>query len=135
MRCSLKDIERVMRVLDQHYKDDPIDVRKAFSFSLWRPDRYILMPSENTVFLFEQYGEGVWSMHVATVRHNRKILDDGREAVRWMFENVEDCSEIVGIPPEGKREVSLYARRLCRSVGGEWNNNTYRVRRAQCHLL
>ncbi|MDD3952015.1 MAG: hypothetical protein PHW59_12915, partial [Desulfobacterales bacterium] len=108
---------------------------KAFSFSLWRSDRHVLMPSENTVILFEQYGEGVWSMHVATVRHNRKILDDGREAVRWMFENVEDCSEIVGIPPEGKREVSLYARRLCRSVGGEWNNNTYRVRRAQCHLL
>ena len=131
MRCSLKDIERVMRVLDQHYKDDPIDVRKAFSFSLWRPDRYVLMPSENTVFLFEPYDGGAWMFHVVSVRHNPKILDEGREAIKWMFENIEGCSEIVGIPPDGQREVRLLARRLCRSFGSaEWDNNFYRIRRA-----
>jgi hypothetical protein len=132
MRCSLKDISRVMRVIDQHYKDHPEDLRKAFSFTLWRSDRHVLMPSENSVFLFEPH-EGAWMIHVVTVRHNRKILGEGREAVKWMFENIEDCSEIVGISPE--RAVSLYARRLCRSVGGEWDNNIYRVRREQWRLL
>ena len=135
MRCSLKDIERVMRVLDQHYKDDPIDVRKAFSFSLWRPDRYVLMPSENTVFLLEPHGERAWSVHVATTRHNPRISSDTIAAAKWMFKNVSNCDEIIGIPPGGRRDVSLYACRFCRALRGEWKDNVCRIRRLSWHLL
>lgn len=123
MRCSLKDIERVMRIIDMHYKDSPLDLRKIFSFMLLRPDWHLLMPSENTMFLLEPVGDGSLSVHVATVRHNPEITRDSAKAAKWVFENIPDCRELVCIPPANQREVRLYARRLCRVLGGKWDDN------------
>lgn len=131
MRCTLKDIERVMRIIDMHYQDSPLDLRKIFSFLLVRLDWHVVMPSENTMFLMEPLGEGSWSVHVATTRHNPEITRDSAKAAKWVFENIPDCRELVCIPPGNQREVRLYARRLCRILGGKWddNDNVCRIRR------
>ena len=135
-RCNLKDIRRIMAVIESHHQEgEGDDLYRDLAFALQNPNAYLLMPeSGRSVFIMEPRPQGAWSMHVSSYRHHTGVLDEGREAVRWMFQNVAECGEIFGVPPEGRRDVRYYALRLCRTLGGEWGDNHYRVRRTSCHL-
>lgn len=122
MRCRLRDINKVMKVFLHSIPKESreTDLWLKMAYVLIRLDHYVLMPTPNTMFLFQPSAdeEETWELHVSAVRHCDDITRAGKEAVKWMFENTK-CQRLIGKPPEGRRDVNLFARRFIKLIGGK----------------
>lgn len=128
MRCSIKDVAKVLRVIEATPHEDVGDDCLTILRLLTVREAYVLMPSEDIVFVMEPLGGKRFSLHVAAMRNYNHTVADGVKAVNWMFANT-DCKEILGLVPAHRRDVSIYAMRLCRAVKGKKDGIIYRVRR------
>lgn len=113
MRVGINDKGAVMRVMghDSVFKaingfpcNDP-----DYMDGLLRSPNYILMPNENSVFVFLIYNRYMYNGHSAILPEGRGRdgFRAGRAACSWIFENT-GCEKIYGLTPAHKKHIIKY---------------------------
>ena len=121
-RCTSNDIEEVVRVAWPYRGTD--DPWLVFAYVLQDKDTYVLMPDDNSLYLFRKTATGEYDSHMIGSLKTLKM------AVDWMFKNT-DCSVLTATPPS--ELVDRWGKRNIKKFGGERKDGKYILRRTLCH--
>lgn len=121
MRCTIKDIDRTNRVLDDDSVYAPINgckcpiTKKGKNAKQLLDDSrvHVLMPNEFSVFIFLPHSIELYIGHSAILLEGRGRLGimAGKSAAKWMFENTR-CIKIFGLTPVFMKHVIKYNKLL-----------------------
>lgn len=121
MRCSFKDINKVIRVAEKHGNGE--DVWLAFSYALQNEDVYILMPDDDSLFFFRDIGDNEFDVHMIGTFESLK------KSFEWIFANT-NCTTISAVAISDR--LDRWGRMAIKKLGGTKENNKYIVRRKPC---
>lgn len=112
MRCYLRDILKVSRVLDDDSVFIPVNGHPcqdegatAYAY-LSNPGVYVLMPNEGSVLIFVPYNEAIYNVHIAFLPEYRgkKAVRATKEAFAWVFSETP-CMKIIGFESASRKEA------------------------------
>ena len=74
---------------------------EAIADTLSDPRKFFLMPRPGMLLLARKLAHSIFEVHQAAIPEVRgpEVVRAGREAVRWLFENVPECHKLVGLTP------------------------------------
>lgn len=122
VRCTMRDILKVSRVLDDNSVFFPINGHhctigeegsSAYGL-LARQDIVVLMPNEGSVVAFIPYNQHIFNVHMAFLPEWRGKLAKYAmlDSFSWVFENTS-CRKIMGME-DSKNKAAL---RFCSMLG------------------
>ena len=121
MRCTLHDILKVSRVLDDDSVFVPVNGKKcddggaAAYRILGNPGIYALMPNAGSVFMYFPYDKNIYQVHVAVLpsHRGRLAVQSMQDSMQWIFSNTT-CTKILGFMPESNKKGCVF----CEKSGG-----------------
>ncbi len=82
--------------------------------------QFILLPAPGAIFMAAPFVYSSFLVHQAAVPEVRgaAVVEAGRLAIRWMFDNVMGCRKLVGMTPAHNVPAIASARRVGFSIEG-----------------
>ena len=119
MRLGPGDEARAAAVLlhpavrDRLFDDSPVPSMAEIGGVLSDRDVFVLMPAEGAILIATPFVYSTFAVHQAAIPGIRgaAVVQAGRLAVRWMFDNVADCRKLVGLTPSYNVPAIASARR------------------------
>lgn len=126
MRLGPGDEARAAAVLlhpavkDLLFDDSPAPSVAEIVEVLADPDVFVLMPAEGAILIATPFVYSTFAVHQAAIPGIRgaAVVQAGRLAVQWMFDNVAGCRKLVGMTPSWNLPAIAAARRVGFSVEG-----------------
>ncbi|MDA8178304.1 MAG: GNAT family protein [Deltaproteobacteria bacterium] len=126
MRLGPGDEERAAAVLlhpavvDRLFDDSDVPTRDEIRGVLSDESFYVLMPAEGAILIASPLVYASLVVHQAAVPQIRgkAVVQAGRLAVRWMFDNVGSCQKLVGMIPDYNPPAIAAAKRVGFAIEG-----------------
>ena len=126
MRLGPGDVDRAAKVLlhpavrDRLFDDSPVPSVAEIGEILRDESVIILMPIEGAILIATPFVYASYVVHQAAIPEVRgaAVVQSGRLAVRWMFDNVAACRKLVGMTPAFNVPAIAAARRVGFAIEG-----------------
>ncbi|HQU13690.1 MAG TPA: GNAT family protein [Thermodesulfobacteriota bacterium] len=107
-------------VRNRLFDDSPVPTPDEIGKVLADPDVFVLMPAEGALLIATPFLYSTFAVHQAAIPGIRgaAVVQAGRLAVRWMFDNVSGCRKLVGFTPSWNVPAIAAARRVGFSIEG-----------------
>ena len=119
MRCTMADINRVNRILDDEsvytpMTGSPLKDRGVMGYRVLSSDAiYVLMPNDGCLAIGVPYNEYIFHFHIGALPDYRgkQAVSAFKEVARWVFDNTT-CLKIVGLEPAVRKDAVRFIRLL-----------------------
>ncbi len=102
------------------FDDSLVPTPEEISEVLADPGVFVLMPAEGAILIATPFLYSTFAVHQAAIPGIRgaAVVQAGRLAVRWMFDNVAGCRKLVGLTPSWNVPAIASARRIGFQIEG-----------------